>query len=68
MLAPCKGCQERHRNCHSTCEKYAEFQLENERLKANIAKAKDKNRFMYDVKQSVRNKAKASKVFISKKK
>lgn len=25
MLAPCKGCQDRHTLCHGQCERYKEF-------------------------------------------
>lgn len=25
MIAPCKGCPERHVGCHASCSKYAEF-------------------------------------------
>jgi hypothetical protein len=27
MIAPCKGCEERHQACHSTCEKYKEWKV-----------------------------------------
>ena len=34
--SPCKGCEDRHIGCHSTCEKYAEYAaLQNKRLKTN---------------------------------
>lgn len=35
MKAPCKGCQDRHLNCHSTCEKYLEFKDWNEKRLAD---------------------------------
>lgn len=24
-VSPCKGCKDRHTNCHTTCKKYIEF-------------------------------------------
>ncbi len=30
--APCKYCTERHPNCHSECERYAEYHREREEL------------------------------------
>lgn len=30
---PCKDCSERSAECHSTCDKYREFQKQNEELK-----------------------------------
>lgn len=30
MIAPCKDCKERHKLCHSTCEKYREYAEWNE--------------------------------------
>lgn len=66
MLAPCKDCQDRHPNCHSTCEKYAEFKAENERRKAAIAKDKDMNYFMYEEKRASRRKAQKLRMSSSK--
>lgn len=40
MNAPCKGCLDRHFNCHGTCHKYQQFKLENEK----IAEQKEKER------------------------
>lgn len=28
MIAPCRGCEERNAECHSHCERYAEFAAE----------------------------------------
>lgn len=33
MKVPCKGCKERNADCHSICERYAEFVKANEELK-----------------------------------
>lgn len=33
MKAPCMGCTERAVGCHSTCPKYAEYQVEWEKFK-----------------------------------
>ena len=38
MNSPCKNCPERHRLCHSECEKYAEFAAEKARTRANRMK------------------------------
>lgn len=27
ILSPCKGCKDRHAECHRFCKKYLEFQL-----------------------------------------
>lgn len=35
LNAPCKDCKERELNCHSTCERYLEFQkVNNDRKEA----------------------------------
>ena len=31
--APCKGCKDRVTGCHSKCDRYKDFQVENERIK-----------------------------------
>lgn len=31
----CKNCEERTMGCHGKCEKYKEFQRENEKIKEN---------------------------------
>ena len=33
MKVPCKNCNERNIECHSHCEKYKEYQKQNEELK-----------------------------------
>ena len=30
IQAPCKDCQDRHVNCHSTCERYKEYRSKHE--------------------------------------
>jgi len=37
-IAPCKGCDERHIGCHSDCEKYREFRVQQD----DVIKAKAK--------------------------
>ena len=32
--APCKGCEERHHNCHAHCEAYQDYNANNERRNA----------------------------------
>ena len=39
MNAPCKGCTDRYLMCHSNCEKYKQYKLENERVKDIISTA-----------------------------
>lgn len=38
MISPCKDCEERHRMCHSSCEKYKAFQIENQKRLDYIGK------------------------------
>lgn len=35
MKAPCINCEERTAECHSTCEKYKQFEVENRRIREN---------------------------------
>lgn len=32
--APCKDCRERNLGCHSSCERYAAYKAENDKLRA----------------------------------
>ena len=34
-IAPCYGCQDRHLNCWSECERYAAMKARNARIKEN---------------------------------
>ena len=43
--SPCNGCNERHRNCHTYCMDYIEYQEEIDSLKRN--KRKDYNAESY---------------------
>lgn len=47
--SPCYGCTERHSECHSSCERYAEFRRNLESEKAVIAKQKEENEKTWDV-------------------
>lgn len=38
-LAPCRGCAERHPHCHGECERYKEYQKENEENKEGYRKS-----------------------------
>lgn len=38
--APCKGCTERHRKCHSSCEKYIEYRKAVDEQSAALAREK----------------------------
>lgn len=40
-LQPCKGCTERSRGCHSTCEKYIAVQQYNEKKNAALRVQKE---------------------------
>lgn len=44
---PCKGCEERHYLCHSTCEKYLTWKQEHEEIMALIRKEKKLNDDIY---------------------
>ncbi len=50
--SPCKDCPDRHVNCHSSCEAYAEYQqkhkAEKERLYKEHALDKAINQMNYD--------------------
>jgi hypothetical protein len=39
IMSPCFNCTERHRNCHSECEKYQEFH----RIRETIITERAKN-------------------------
>lgn len=45
MKAPCKDCNERCLNCHSSCEEY--FQYRYEIMKASVAEYNDSNHKAY---------------------
>lgn len=40
-INPCKGCEERHYLCHSTCEKYITWRKEYDELQAKIKAERD---------------------------
>lgn len=42
--APCRGCEKRHLNCHSSCEEYKEFKAGFE----VAAKERNANSFIYE--------------------
>ena len=42
--APCKGCEDRHVGCHSTCERYIKSREEHLKLKDEMFQAKDRQR------------------------
>ena len=44
----CKGCEERHTGCHSSCPKYREFLQENEKEKAELYKTHEYENMLYD--------------------
>lgn len=48
VKAPCKGCEERHQGCHSSCPRYAEYKILHEVEKAQIQKEKDMYGSLYD--------------------
>ncbi len=39
--APCKGCHDRNAECHSICEKYAEWSKEEKAINDKITAAKN---------------------------
>lgn len=40
---PCKGCEERHLKCHSSCERYLAYRKELERVREAKNKERIKN-------------------------
>lgn len=45
MIAPCKGCPDRHLYCHSECDKYKEYAIEKRRVNREKQKLNDINAF-----------------------
>ena len=41
MLAPCKGCKDRHEACHNECEKYKEWKTYYSARQEAIKRAKE---------------------------
>ncbi len=46
VVFPCKDCKDRHKNCHSTCEKYISLKSENDRIAKKVQKD---NKLSYSV-------------------
>ncbi len=46
-INPCKGCEDRHYLCHSTCEKYIAWKQEHDELKAKIKAEKNLNHSLW---------------------
>lgn len=44
MTCPCRECQERHENCHASCERYGEWKAMKDRARA----ARAEERFLTD--------------------
>lgn len=57
--APCKDCQERHINCHSSCQKYADFKKE--QAITNSAKHQDTMLRAHDIYRAERFKKRSKK-------
>lgn len=57
-MSPCKDCEERYIGCHGDCEKYKSFYEQNEKIKANIRKEKEKDKEIgaYIAGQRIKNK------------
>ena len=53
MNSPCKNCPERHKLCHSECEKYAVFAAEKERIRAKRMKECDEFSFIMESRRRV---------------
>lgn len=52
LVAPCKGCPNRHPNCHSVCKPYLDFQKEqcdtNAWLRSQARASSENACYMYD--------------------
>lgn len=46
---PCLRCEERHKLCHSTCEKYKRYKQKHEEIKSERSKAIEENNFIASV-------------------
>jgi hypothetical protein len=44
---PCKNCQDRHSECHSTCPKYKKYEKKNKEARERIAKETFKHNCVY---------------------
>lgn len=53
MNSPCMNCPERHKLCHSDCDKYAVFVAEKERIRANRMKECDERSFITESRKNV---------------
>lgn len=60
MKAPCRDCADRNAFCHGSCQKYADYVAEYNRVKA--AKYSDPNRIIYDYKYAQTCKIRAATV------
>ena len=56
LNGPCLNCEERHKNCHSECEKYIKYKAEAEKVREKENKARElyKETYDYCVNRSVR--------------
>ena len=46
MKVPCHGCKDRVIGCHSSCEKYAEYDRENKQRREKIKKHYEASNFL----------------------
>ena len=53
---PCKGCTDRHMNCHSQCAKYADYRVELERQKEAQKADYEFESFLFCTKRAVMEK------------
>lgn len=44
IKCPCKGCEERHENCHSNCESYAKYKQEKAEFSSIVFEQKKNTR------------------------
>ena len=50
--APCKGCENRHSKCHTTCPDYIEWSEAHKEIKNNAIKQKNMERDMFEFQMS----------------
>lgn len=61
VYAPCKDCPDRHINCHSSCEKYGEYQKKNNEQRDKDYKERLVTMQLYEMEQERKRKSTISK-------
>ena len=61
ITAPCKDCPDRHINCHSSCERYAEYKKKNNEQREKDYKERLVTMQLYEMEQERKRKSTFSK-------